>query len=107
MQVRIFKDDYPKTDKLVARRNWTDLREIPLGSQVPHVRLNPKVNEVALQGGDLLATLRVEKDHKLLQQSPIQEYPIIIPVLDTGRPSIAPSGAVHCCFCPVFHVVFM
>lgn len=92
MQVRLFAKDYPKTDKLVARRNWTDIREIGLGTQPPQIVPNPKVNQVSLQGGDLLAVLRVEKDHKLLANSPIQEYSIIIPVLDTGRPSAAPIG---------------
>ena len=103
VQVRIFKDDYPKTDKLVARRNWTDIREVPVGGPIPYIKHNPKVNEVALQGGDLLAVLRVEKDHKMLQHSPIQEYPIISPVLDTGRPSISPQGLPSLMLSPHHH----
>ena len=64
-QVRIFKADYPKTDKLLPKRNWATFRELPPNSPPPAVAgLHPK--DPPLQSGDLLVTLRVETGKLLL-----------------------------------------
>lgn len=77
--MRLFKDDFPKTEKLIPKRNWATLRELPAGVAPPAVSSAPK--DVPLRPGDLLVTLRVEPDHQQ-PHLPVKEYPIPVPTLD-------------------------
>ena len=58
-QVRIFKPEYPKTDKLLPKRNWATFRELPPGQQLP-ILSGALSKDPPPQAGDLLITLRVE-----------------------------------------------
>lgn len=115
-QVRLFKADYPKTDKLIAKRNWATLRELPAGMAPPLIPAAPK--DVPLQPGDLLVTLRVEADHKAPHQ-PVKQYPIPIPTLQplagaygapgelflaAAREAGALLSIVLCCAAPLVRV---
>ena len=67
IQVRIFKADFPKTEKLLPKRNWTTLRELSPGVLPSTSGLNPK--DPLPQPGDLLITLRVEAGIVILATS--------------------------------------
>lgn len=41
-QVRIFIKDYPNTPKLLPKRNWATLRELPPNQAPPPLAMDPK-----------------------------------------------------------------